>query len=103
MQVHFLAVDPADGRATLLHEQRDSRWVQSVTGLPARTASGALLSHADLCGTRHLAVDGEPVAPAGFQLRSVLGVDGDDVLFTGSDEPTETHLWSWSRAAGRGG
>ncbi|MFF4044895.1 prolyl oligopeptidase family serine peptidase [Streptomyces sp. NPDC001816] len=98
--VRFLAIDPADGRTTVLHEQRDAHWVQLVTGLPVRTASGALLSHADLRGTRHLAVDGEPVTPAGLQLRAVLGVDGDDVLFTGSDEPTETHLWSWNRAAG---
>lgn len=89
----FLGIDPADGETTLLSEQRDECWVQMIPGLPARTASGTLVSHADRDGTRHLTVDGVPVTPAGLQLREVLGVDGDEVLFTASDEPTETHLW----------
>ncbi|MFC8516401.1 prolyl oligopeptidase family serine peptidase [Streptomyces sp. NPDC057257] len=92
--VRFLAIDPADGRTTILEEQRDDRWVRLVPGLPARTASGALLSHADRDGTRHLTVDGVPVTPPGLQLRALLGEDGDQVLFTASEEPTETHLWS---------
>jgi dipeptidyl-peptidase-4 len=93
--VRFLAIDPADGRTTLLHEQLDDRWVHLVPGLPARTASGAVLAHSDLHGTRHLTVNGAPVTPPGLQLRAVLGADGDQVLFTASDEPTETHLWSY--------
>ncbi|WBO68269.1 prolyl oligopeptidase family serine peptidase [Streptomyces camelliae] len=93
--VLLLGIDPVDGRTTVLHEQRDARWVELVPGLPARTASGVLLAHADAQGTRHLTADGEPVTPVGRQLRSVLGVDGDEVLFTASDEPTETGLWAW--------
>jgi dipeptidyl-peptidase-4 len=93
--VRLLGIDPADGRTTVLHEQRDARWVQLVPGLPSRTASGDVLAHADLHGTRHLTADGVPVTPRGTQLRSVLGVDGDEVLFTASVEPTESHLWSW--------
>jgi dipeptidyl-peptidase-4 len=92
--VRFLGIDPADGRTTVLDEQRDACWVQLVPGLPARTASGALLAHRDLQGTRHLTVDGTPVTPRGLQLRAVFGVEGDEVLFTASDDPTGTHLWS---------
>ncbi|MFF3875555.1 prolyl oligopeptidase family serine peptidase [Streptomyces sp. NPDC001978] len=98
--VQLLGIDPADGHTTPLHEQRDARWVQLIPGLPARTGSGALLAHADRHGTRHLTVDGAAVTPPGLQLRAVLGVDGDDVLFTASDEPTETHLWTWRRGSG---
>lgn len=93
--VRLLGIDPADGRTTLLHEQRDVRWVELVPGLPARAASGVVLAHADLRGTRHLTADGEPVTPAGRQVRAVLGVDGDEVLFTASDDPTGVALWSW--------
>ncbi|MGW2424100.1 prolyl oligopeptidase family serine peptidase [Streptomyces sp. NPDC001709] len=93
--VRFLGIDPADGRTKVLHEQREARWVELVPGLPARTASGAVLAHADLHGTRRLTADGEPVTPPGRQVRAVLGVDGDEVLFTASDEPTEVDLWSW--------
>jgi dipeptidyl-peptidase 4 len=74
--------------------------VQLVPGLPARTGSGALVAHADLQGTRHLTVDGATVTPAGLQLRAVAGVDGDEVLFTASGEPTETHLWTYQAADG---
>lgn len=98
--VRFLAVDPADGTTSLLDERRDAHWVQLLPGLPARTASGALLSHADLHGTRHLTVDGVPVTPPGLQLRAVLGVEGEEVLFTASEEPTETHLWSYGASGG---
>ncbi|MGI5451731.1 prolyl oligopeptidase family serine peptidase [Streptomyces sp. CA-249302] len=92
--VRFLAIDPVDGRTEILEEQTDDRWVHLVPGLPARTASGTLLSHTDRNGTRHLTVDGVPVTPQGLQLRAVLGTDGDQVLFTASGEPTETQLWS---------
>lgn len=116
--VRFLAVDPATGATTCRAEQRDPCWVQLVPGLPARTASGALVAHADRDGTRHLTMDGVPVTPPGLQLRAVLsvdgtpvappgpqsrgvlGVDGDTVLFTASEDPTETHLWTYRPGSG---
>ncbi|MET7689262.1 prolyl oligopeptidase family serine peptidase [Streptomyces sp. NPDC005483] len=98
--VRFLGIGPTDGRTAVLDEQRDACWVQLVPGLPARTDSGALLAHRDLRGTRHLTRDGTPVTPRGLQLRAVLGTDGDEVLFTASDDPTETHLWSHGPESG---
>ena len=98
--VRFLGIDPVTGATALLHEQRDGRWVQLVPGLPARTGSGALVAHADLAGTRHLTVNGVPVTPPGLQLRAVAGIDGDEVLFTASSDPAETHLWSYDAAHG---
>ncbi|GHH75069.1 hypothetical protein GCM10018793_17460 [Streptomyces sulfonofaciens] len=91
--VRFLGIDPDSGRTTVLSEQRDARWVHLVPGLPARTAAGALLAHTDAAGTRRLTVDGVPVTPHGLQLRAVLGTTGQDVLFTASEDPAETHLW----------
>ncbi|WP_152628296.1 prolyl oligopeptidase family serine peptidase [Streptacidiphilus neutrinimicus] len=93
--VRVLGVDPAAGATRLLAEQHDEAWVQLVRGLPVRTASGALLTHLDVGDTRHLAADGEPLTPPGLNLREVLGVDGDDVLFTATSEsdPFSTHLW----------
>jgi len=98
--VRFLGIDAGGGESgggetTVLSEQRDEYWVQLIPGSPARTGSGALVAHVDRGDTRHLTVDGVPVTPPGLQLREVLGVDGDGVLFTASQEPTETHLWSY--------
>jgi dipeptidyl-peptidase-4 len=98
--VRFLGIDSAGGGTTVLDSQRDESWVQLIPGLPVRTASGALVTHADLRGTRHLSVDGVTVTPPGLQLRAVLGVDGDEVFFTASDEPTEIHLWSYRATGG---
>jgi dipeptidyl-peptidase-4 len=98
--VRFLGIDPASGHTTVLDEQRDACWVQLIPGSPARTASGALVAHADRGDTCHLTVDGVPVTPPGLQLRQVLGVDGDEVLFTASQEPTETHLWTYRAGDG---
>ena len=36
-----------------------------------------------------------PVTPPGLQVRGVLGVDGDTVLFQASAEPTEVGLWAY--------
>ncbi|MFC4036261.1 prolyl oligopeptidase family serine peptidase [Streptomyces polygonati] len=98
--VQVLAADPGSGVTTPLHEQRDPAWVELIPGTPARTASGALVHAADEGDTRHLTVGGEPVTPAGLQLREVLSVDGESVLFVASDEPTEEHLWSYDPVRG---
>ncbi|WP_329569806.1 S9 family peptidase [Kitasatospora sp. NBC_01266] len=93
--VQVLAIDPADGATTPLAEQHDTHWVHLLPGLPARTASGALLGFVDEADTRRLTVAGRPVTEPGVELRAVLGTDGETVLFTASEEPTEVHLWSY--------
>ncbi|MDX6259400.1 MAG: dipeptidyl-peptidase 4 [Kribbellaceae bacterium] len=91
--LQVLAADPDTGETRLLHEQRDPAWVQLIDGVPARTASGKLVHPEDAGETRYLTVDGTRVTPDGLQLRMVLDVSGDSVLFLASDEPTECHLW----------
>ncbi|HWD83782.1 MAG TPA: prolyl oligopeptidase family serine peptidase [Kribbella sp.] len=91
--VQVLAGDPGTGETKLLHEQRDPAWVELIHGTPARTASGRLVHTADAGETRHLTIDDVPVTPEGLQVRRVLQVDGEAILFEASDEPTENHLW----------
>ncbi|MEU8250362.1 prolyl oligopeptidase family serine peptidase [Nonomuraea sp. NPDC048916] len=88
-----LAADPDTGETTLLREQRDPAWVELIAGTPVRTASGALVHTGDTGDTRRLLVAGRPVTPEGLQIREVLDVTGESVLFTANDEPTEKHLW----------
>lgn len=98
--VRVLAADPGTGDTRLLHEHRDPAWVELIPGTPARTGSGTLVHTADLGETRHLTVGGQPVTPEGLQIREVLAVSGESVLFTASDEPTEQHLWSYDARRG---
>jgi len=98
--VQVLGIDAATGAAQLLAEQRDDAWVTLVDGLPDRTAAGILLTSGDLDDTRGLLAAGKRVTPPGLQLDAVLAVDGETVLFTASDEPTEVHLWAWDPVSG---
>ncbi|MGZ0151143.1 prolyl oligopeptidase family serine peptidase [Kribbella sp. WER1] len=91
--LRILAGDPGTGVTKLLHEQRDPAWVELIPGTPARTASGKLVHTVDDGDTRRLTVDDVPVTPESLQVRGVLDVTGEQVLFEASDEPTENHLW----------
>ncbi|SNS60208.1 dipeptidyl-peptidase-4 [Actinomadura meyerae] len=93
-----LSVDPSNGETTLLHTEHDPVWTEIVPGLPARTSSGDLVWTTEDrdADTRRVTIGGEPVTPAGLQVRSVLGVDGESVLFTASEDPAEVHLYSWA-------
>jgi dipeptidyl-peptidase 4 len=93
--LRVLDVDPATGTATLVHEQTDPVWVDIVPGVPAHTASGAMVTVADVDDTRRLVVDGTPVTPAGLQVRDVADVDGDTVLFRAGEESSSIGLWTW--------
>jgi Dipeptidyl aminopeptidases/acylaminoacyl-peptidases len=94
--LRVLRVDVATGATSPVHEQTDPDWVDIVPGVPTHTASGAFVTVGDADGTRRLVVDGEPVTPASLQVRDVLDVDGDTVLFRASDDDaTSIGLWTW--------
>jgi dipeptidyl-peptidase-4 len=98
--MRVVAIDPDTGAVTVLQEDTDPHWLEIVQGLPARTGAGELVWTVDDGDTRRLTVGGEPVTPPGLQVLEVRGVDGDTVLFSASTEPSESHAWTWSRAAG---
>jgi dipeptidyl-peptidase-4 len=99
-RVLVLAGDPGTGETTVLHEQADPVWILETGGVPCRTAGGRLVWTADLGDAHRLLVDGEPVTPAGVQVREVLGCDGEEVTFIASVDPTESHVWTWGPTAG---
>ncbi|WP_407563413.1 prolyl oligopeptidase family serine peptidase [Streptomyces sp. 184] len=97
-----LAADPGTGATRVLAETRDAHWTRLVPGTPARTASGALLqvTNDTATDTYRLVRDGEPVTPAGLQVRAVLGVTGERVLFTAAEDPTQRHVWAYEPGPG---
>lgn len=98
--VLVLAADPVTGVTSLLHEERDPAWVHLMCGAPLRTAAGRLVQTRDQGDSRRLVVDGIPVTPDGLQVREVSGADGESVYFTGSQEPTEEHLYRYDPGQG---
>ena len=99
-RMRLLALDPGTGQTRVLLEDADPHWLEIVPGVPARLPGGRIVWARDEAGTRRLVVlapDQEPVAvtPPGLQVRGVLDVDGDTVLFSASTEPTEVELWTF--------
>ncbi len=99
-RMRLLSVDAGTGQAEVLREDTDPHWLEIVPGVPAWTADGQLVWTCDREDTRRLLVgsvgeDAVPVTPPGLQVRGVLGVDGDTVLFQASAEPTEIGLWTY--------
>ena len=111
--MRLLAADPATGATTVLREDTDPRWLEIVPGVPARTggpaASGSSGSRTPTgpggCWSPRLAswpARPAAVTPAGLQVREVLGVDGDTVLFTASDgRPAAIDVWLYAPAVRR--
>ena len=102
-RMRLLSADPARGTAAVLREDTDERWVDIVAGVPGWTGDGRIVWTADAEGARRLLVaapgaladrTAAPVTPPGLQVRGVVGIDGDAVLFTASDgDPTNVGLW----------
>jgi dipeptidyl-peptidase-4 len=107
--MRLLTADPATGATTVLREDTDPRWVDIVPGVPARAGGGRIVWAADSGGAKRLLV-GRPaelaagaggaggaaaaVTPPALQVREILSVDGDAVLFTASaEDPTAIGLW----------
>jgi dipeptidyl-peptidase-4 len=104
----MLAVDPGTGATTVVREDTDPHWLDIVPGAPARTADGRivwtqvsggslglLVASAEDLADRHAA----PVTPDGLNVRAVLAVDRDTVLFSASDaDPTRIGVWAYGPA-----
>jgi dipeptidyl-peptidase-4 len=88
------AVDPETGVTELVSEDTDEHWVDIVTGVPAWTPDGRLVQVRVSDGAYRLVVDGKLVTDPSLQVRSVLHVGADDVLFTASaEDPTQVHVY----------
>jgi dipeptidyl-peptidase 4 len=102
-RMRILSVDPVHGTTEVLREDTDPHWLDIVLGVPAWTKDGGIVWTGDVGDTRRLLVgapgqEAVPVTPPGLQVREVLDVDGDTILFQASAEPTEVGLWSYGPA-----
>jgi dipeptidyl-peptidase-4 len=86
-----LEVDEA-GAVTAVREDHDEAWVDLVDGSPARLSDGRLVTTADRDDTRRLVVGDRAVTPPRLQIRRIVAA-ADDVVFTGSEQPDQVHVW----------
>jgi dipeptidyl-peptidase 4 len=99
--MRILGADVASGQTRVLHEDTDPVWLEIVPGVPAWTADGRIVWTRDNQDTRRLVLlapgrSPEVVTPPGLQVRGVLDVDGDTVLFQASGpDPASVDLWRY--------
>lgn len=87
-----LEVDIATGATSVVVDQHDAAWVDLLTGVPTRLPDGRLLTIVNSGDVRRVAIDGEPIARADLDVRSVLGADAGGVLVVASAGSTELHV-----------
>ena len=97
-QLEVLEANPTTGDTAVVFSDRDDCWVEVVPGTPDQLGDGRLVMAADRDGARRLLVDGEAVTPLNLQVRAVLAVHDDSVLFQANDrdEATLLDVWRWS-------
>jgi dipeptidyl-peptidase-4 len=108
--MRLLSVDQFTGKTELIREDTDPDWLEITLGGPAWTRDGKIVWSQDSDDARRLLVatpaqlgdrTAEPVTPPGLQVREVVGVSGDAVLFQASSlEPAEIDLWCYHPADG---
>jgi dipeptidyl-peptidase 4 len=98
--IRILEVNPVSGESAVAREDRDEAWTDIVAGVPARLSDGTVIWSADRDGAKRLLVGDEAVTAADLEVREVLDVDADVVLFSASVERTEVGIYAWSRASG---
>jgi dipeptidyl-peptidase-4 len=95
-----LAVEHATGHTNRLTHETDDAWVDVLPGVPRRLGDGRLVTAGREEDAIALLIDGSAVTPADLEVRSVLAVVDDEVLFTASTEPTEVAVWRWDTTGG---
>jgi dipeptidyl-peptidase-4 len=98
--MQLLRVDHVSGKTTVIREEKDDCWVDIIPGVPVAREDGTVVWSVNRDGSHRLLVGDKLVTPAGLELRSVLGVDRDIVLFSASSEPTEIDLFTYDDARG---
>jgi dipeptidyl-peptidase-4 len=107
-RMRLLSVDPQAGATRVVRDEHDPCWLDVVPGVPARTADDRVVWTEDADDARRLFVaseedlasgGAEPVTPPDLRISSVLSVDGDTVLLSGTgDESTQVGVWTYGQA-----
>lgn len=89
----ILAVDSESGQARVIAKLKDSAWIDLVSGVPAWSPNGELVTHVTHNNTHSIALNGEVVTPELLQVDSIIAIDRDGITFSGTFVPTESHIY----------
>jgi dipeptidyl-peptidase-4 len=100
-RLEVLVVETESGATSTVFTDSDEAWVELVPATGVMSAPETLVTCADRDGARRLMVNGIPVTPDDLQVRAIVDVDGERVVFTANpiDDATVQHVYRWSPAA----
>lgn len=87
----ILSVEVETGETRVVREYRDDDWVE-LLATPQYAHGGRLVTVEDDDRARRLVVDGEPLTPENWYVRSVVRAGEEDVTITYSVDPAEVHV-----------
>jgi dipeptidyl-peptidase 4 len=90
-----LAVDPGSGATTVVRQISNEHWVDVFPGSPTWGPAGELMTIEVVADRYALCADGSPISPAEVNVRGIVDVGPDDVMFVGDQTPLEQQLWRW--------
>ena len=89
----------SDGATSVVRELSDECWVDVVTGTPAWTPDGQLVT-VEVADDRYaLCLDGKAVSSPELQVRQVLDVSEGGITVIAASDPTEAHVWRYHDGA----
>jgi dipeptidyl-peptidase 4 len=102
--MRILAVDPQSGETSEVRADSDPCWLDIVPGVPDMTTGGRIVWTADADGAKRLVAgtaaehatgSAATLTPRSLNVRRVLSVDGETILFSASgDDPASISLWT---------
>jgi dipeptidyl-peptidase 4 len=96
--LQVLEANPTTGDTAPVFTDHDDCWVELVPGTPNELDDGRLVMAADRDGARRLVIGGEAVTPTDLQLRALVAVRDNAVVFLANyhDDATVQDVWQWS-------
>ncbi len=91
----LITLEAVDDAATrMVEEDTDPCWIEPVAGSPARLDDGTLVRTADSDGARRIMIGDDIVSPPNLHVDSIVGTDGEQVVFRAWDgDPTQGLLF----------
>ena len=91
--LQVLTADAA-GATTVAGTEAHDPWVELISGFPRWAPDGRTVHPVDEPDTRRIGVSGTPITPAGLQVRRLIDVSADGLVFSASgDDPTAVSVW----------
>ncbi len=93
-----LRASASDGTTTELWRDSNNTWVDLVPGSPALTKSAQLVVVADREDVKRILVDGNAVTPTSLNVRSLVSVSDEAIVFMANEitHPEALSAWNWT-------